>query len=536
MKKILSDLVVRSNKFQLLKYINSLPYKFGLNFILRYFKSMPEIKSIYLRRGMTSKDWVPGSSDIDLLIITKKMGLKNELAFLKSFWERYLRLKKIFPFLGEAGVCNENELDNWHKFGGIRAMEMNKWKLLCGSEIRKGKYSFDPLMLRIEALWEALSTQYSDFLSSTMFYQKSFKKTYLRPYFKIFIDILRYGSYCGDMTKGEICDRNQFISNSSKYIRGETKKVIDLFKKVQNSNYFSPKSEEIILNSFSNSFKFLDNICGCLLKDIEKSKISSKLKFSKYNLEPKSKEIVLNTIKPFVDQMYYEIKESVESIILSSSGCRDHRYLLYVILKNDLSDKKIQEIFHKIKNVLISNIDSWPFDYFDLSKAPLLYTKNMFKCHLYLPWWSLEYFYLIRHGETLKGRDLIKNLDRPDDYFVLKGVLSYASYLPIHLKLELRNKQVFSNRIIDDVCGDLPAIILALERGIIPTTPLEAVLEYRDNYKEFGQWLNSFYDTYSKMPIKELEKNFDSIYGEAYPFIRHWLEMNIFKNDSIIHS
>lgn len=472
---------------------------------------------------MISKDWVPGSSDIDLSIITKKMRTKKELTFLKNFWGRYLKLKKIFPFLGEAGVCNKNELNNWYRFGGARALEMNEWKLLCGYEIRKGSYGPDPLRLKIEALWEALSVQYSDLLSNMIFYQKSFRNAYLRPYFKIFIDILRYGSCSGGMIN-EICSRTQFISNSSKNIKGEALKIVNLFKGVENLNFFSPRSEEIVLNSFSLSLKFLDDMCSSLLNDFKKRKILNKLKISKYSLEPESKEVVISSIKPFVDNIYDEIKESVESIILSSSGCRNHRYLLYVILKNDLDDKKIQEIFHKIKNTLLTNIDSWPFNYFDFSKAPLLYTKNMFKCHLYLPWWSLEYFYLVKHGETLKGRNLIKNLNCPDDYFVLKGLLSYASFLPIHLKLELQNKQAFSNRFIDDVCGDLPAIILALEKGIIPTTPLEAVWEYKDNYKEFGRWLNSFYDTYSKIPIKELENNLDSIYGEAYPFIRHWLD------------
>jgi len=523
MKKVLPSLIVRSNKFRVLKNINSLLYQCGLDFIVRLLKSIPQIRSIYLRRSMVSKNWIPGSSDIDLLLIIKNMKTKEELLFLKSFWGFYSKLKKFFPFLGEAGICNEEELNNWYKLGGVRAKEMHEWKLLYGDEIRKEKYIFNPLMLKIEAIWEALAVQYSDFISNLIFYQKSLKNTYLRPYFKFFIDILRYGCYSSNITQ-KIYDREHFISEALKHIIGEPREISELFRSVQNSNYFSPKSEEIVLTSFSKSLKFLDDVCGSLLNNLKKRKISYKLKLSKYSFEPESKEVVINSIKPFVDKIYDEIKESVESIILSSSGCRNHRYLLYVIIKNGLDEKEIQKIFYKIKHALLINIDSWPFNYFDLSKVPLLYTKNMFKCHLYLPWWSLEYFYLIKHGETLKGRNLIKNLNRPDDYFVLKGLLSYASFLPIHLKLELQNKQAFSNRFIDDVCGDLPAIILALEKGIIPTTPLEAVWEYKDNYKGFSQWLYSFYETYSKMPIKELENNLDSIYGEAYPFIRHWLD------------
>lgn len=532
MKKILSELVIRSNKFQLLRYINSLPYQFGLNFTPWYFRPMSEIRSIYLRRGMISRDWVPGNSDIDLSIITKKMGMKKELWFLKNFWNRYLKIKKVLPFLGEAGICNENELNNWYMFSGVRAREMGKWKLLYGDEIRKEKRISDLLMLRIEALWEALSVQYADSLSNMMFYQKSFKNAYLRPYFKFFVDILRYGSYSSHITKAEVCDREYFVSKSSRYIQHETGKVVDLFKEVKNLNYFSPKSEEIILTSFSKSLRFLDNVCGSLLNDLKKRKIFRKLKISKYNLEPKSKEVVMNSLKPFVDNIYDEIKELTESIILSSSGCRDRRYLLYIILKDDLNDEEIQDVFYKIKKELLLNIDSWPFEYFDFSKAPLLFTKNMFKCHLYLPWWSLEYFYLVKHGKTLKGHNLVKNLNRPSDYFILKGLLSYASFLPIHLKSELQDKQTFSKRLIDDICGDLPAILLALEKGIIPTTVSEAILEYNDNYEEFSQWLTSFYDTYSKIPIKELERNFNSVYAEAYPFIYHWLNKIsfLFKN------
>ncbi len=58
---------------------------------------------------MSRKNWIPAVSDIDLtVIIDGSLTELQEYNFLKSFWKKFERLKKIFPMIGEVDIMNEN--------------------------------------------------------------------------------------------------------------------------------------------------------------------------------------------------------------------------------------------------------------------------------------------------------------------------------------------------------------------------------------------------------------------------------------------
>ncbi|HSP87129.1 MAG TPA: hypothetical protein VLN45_03295, partial [Ignavibacteriaceae bacterium] len=116
-------IVLATNRVMLFSYLNRLPYYFALNIFIHVFSKFKEIKSIYLRHGLSEKNWVPGISDIDLtIIIDGNLSKENNYLFLQLFWKKFEKVKKFFPMLGEADIINDLEIKNWTKFS-IRGYE-----------------------------------------------------------------------------------------------------------------------------------------------------------------------------------------------------------------------------------------------------------------------------------------------------------------------------------------------------------------------------------------------------------------------------
>jgi len=163
-------LVLKSNTFWPLYCLNKVPYELAIQVFIRAFKRFPEIKSIYLRHGMTESNWVPGLSDIDLtLIVDSNLTVEKEFFFLKCLWEKYERIRKFFPMLGEVDILNEKHIRTWTKFT-IRGYESRNWKLVYGTEAVGANYAANPERLIIDSLNHAITIYLGYFL--TKFYQR----------------------------------------------------------------------------------------------------------------------------------------------------------------------------------------------------------------------------------------------------------------------------------------------------------------------------------------------------------------------------
>lgn len=86
--------VLKTNKIALFKKFYYLIYKLSLKFIVLSLKKLEPIRSIYLEGSLANrrKNFVAGSSDIDLIIITKELTNNEEFIFLS----RYVRKCVIF--------------------------------------------------------------------------------------------------------------------------------------------------------------------------------------------------------------------------------------------------------------------------------------------------------------------------------------------------------------------------------------------------------------------------------------------------------
>jgi hypothetical protein len=109
-------LIVKTNPYRPFSTLNKMPYYIAIKAFVRLCKRFPEIKSIYLRHGLTEANWVPGLSDIDrTLIIDSGLNIEEEFSFLGLFWNNYDRMKKLFPMLGDIEILNAEHIGTWTK-------------------------------------------------------------------------------------------------------------------------------------------------------------------------------------------------------------------------------------------------------------------------------------------------------------------------------------------------------------------------------------------------------------------------------------
>jgi predicted nucleotidyltransferase len=148
--------VIKTNPYPPFSSLNKVPYRAAIKTFVKVCESFPEIKTIYLRGGLSEGHFIPALSDIDLtVIIGPTVSVEREYRFLRSFWKRYRRMKKLFPMLGEIEILNSEELTISTKFG-LAGYQAQSWKLLYGTEMPRHSYTLHAMSLRRDSLNHAL--------------------------------------------------------------------------------------------------------------------------------------------------------------------------------------------------------------------------------------------------------------------------------------------------------------------------------------------------------------------------------------------
>lgn len=112
-RDLVRTLVLKTNPYWPFTRCNHWPYAGALYAFVRAVRTRPEIQSIYLRL-QPQRAWIPGLSDIDLtLVLQGGMSLEREYDTLQSFWKTFVRLKRVFPMLGEVEILDEGEVSTW---------------------------------------------------------------------------------------------------------------------------------------------------------------------------------------------------------------------------------------------------------------------------------------------------------------------------------------------------------------------------------------------------------------------------------------
>jgi len=130
---MLQTLVLRSNRWFPFCYANRWPYALALKVMVRLASANPGVRALYLRHGLTSGDWIPGLSDVDLSTIFEAgVRAEREFELVDSFRQGYYRLQKWFPMLGELEIIGEDDLRPWLRLTS-EAPRPRAWTLLYGS-------------------------------------------------------------------------------------------------------------------------------------------------------------------------------------------------------------------------------------------------------------------------------------------------------------------------------------------------------------------------------------------------------------------
>lgn len=97
------------------------------------------VRAVYLRRGGGRGDLLPGASDLDFFLVLETLPAQREMEFLKTFWQRYYSLRRLFPFWGEVLMGEEAELRAWLEIPTVRSVEAQySWRLLWGRDCFAG--------------------------------------------------------------------------------------------------------------------------------------------------------------------------------------------------------------------------------------------------------------------------------------------------------------------------------------------------------------------------------------------------------------
>jgi hypothetical protein len=160
--------VAKTNPYWPFSTLNKIPYSLAIKAFLRMAKKFPEIKSVYLRHGLLTKDWVPAISDVDLTVIMEsELKVEQEFAFLTSFWSQFKALKSVFPMLGEIDILDHKQFEAWVSIT-IRGYEAKDWALLSGEQTLPEITARAAETLRFESMDHAMN-YYLDIVFQRLF-------------------------------------------------------------------------------------------------------------------------------------------------------------------------------------------------------------------------------------------------------------------------------------------------------------------------------------------------------------------------------
>lgn len=124
------DLALRN--FPGRRFICRLLYAGAQNAVVRL--AGKNVKAVYLR--IDGRELHYGADTLNFFFVLGTVPAEQEMVFLKNFWAGYRRLRRFFPFLGEVGMGDENELQNWRKCAPTGArLAAAHWQLIRGTNL-----------------------------------------------------------------------------------------------------------------------------------------------------------------------------------------------------------------------------------------------------------------------------------------------------------------------------------------------------------------------------------------------------------------
>lgn len=528
MNKVLKSIqffVLKTNRIWPLSKIYAYFYILARHIIVNIFKQLPPILSIYVKGGIITALDVPGSSDIDLILITKDLNPEKEFLFLKRIYKRFRILNRIFPFFSHYQTLSIKEAKAYFKLKTLKGENILSPKSKCvyGSNILENKCQVK--LSNIDLLNKSIDTL--KHFNWDLFNLDS--NRHLRHFIKRIDTILE-------------CLKNlKERFNPSEGIRDLEKQSYFIKK----ANYFTHDSEGFILDLWTKSIFLVDSFCSHPesfnnQSNRDKKELKHNFVFTKYNFEQETRKEVSDIIKPFIDEITTTNKE-IKGILLWPKINTNYQHNIVVIFaKNSDFDRvknNLRQIVYTYKKMKFLN-DSWYFG------PPLAVREDMIKFYIDNLISPLGLASLIRHGKLLYNNGIIidKNLEEIIQYLnnithqELIGSILLGPPLGINI-IELLVRAIDTKNLkkvivyLDTILGVIPAKRLLLEKEIITTSSKETYLEYIDKFKTEIE--TQFYRrNYQKFYFDITRKSFFSEVKENLLGIHNFLKLN---TDSILN-
>ena len=336
--------VLSTNKFILLKEFYNIIYFASIWIYIIFCMCRKKIKSLYLRRGMLNK-LIAGSSDIDYLTILDNSNFNIEFYDIYNIKKRYLKVKKIFPFYGENIILNQEELNFYLKYGGIRSKLLKKSKYLYGKKQNFITQESINLKHKIDVLKEILNSYI--LLSNNYFYNIDIVSDIC--FSKASADILKYIDYFYNLNDLEL-SRIDYLKNNLNNLYD------DVYKKLY---IVLQESKRLTDMDRNNIFNYVFNKLNKISIDFNKEIMSS------------DKVKMLTIYKKDCIDLYTELipfKENIKAIILDDPG------LSYIVI-----DKKNTDY----SNIMLSIYKKAKENYCFYNTPILFFTEGIFQTVLF---------------------------------------------------------------------------------------------------------------------------------------------------------
>ena len=425
--------VIKTNPHWPFSRLNKTPYYAAIKRFLKVIEKFPEIKSAYLRHGLLQKDWIPAISDIDITLISdSSMDLTQEFLFLRTFWNRFKKSKKLFPMLGEVDILTEDQTTFWTQFS-IRGYEAKEWQLLHGAKTLKLSYNARPKSLSLDSMDHALLCYLN--LFHRQMYRTNHHPQLKLPEMKRFSSkILRYVHYLDDyQTNGSPVPAKARVSDLLFTL------LVNFDQKVQTlsaNQYFEQTPGWSIQSRNSHEWGRLQEIDLLRLQELE------------------------------------PVKDVIESIVLSHN--RD-----FVILKDVAHANQIEDLIDVIHRVFAPR-----------NSRPLILTQRLFDYVIQFHDPFL-YTHLLRCGKIAFGGDPMSAVLPPDlSSFVrcvLKEIPNVLSFTQSDTLFNLFESETFQERMLDSMVERALFIKLFLEKQWISPWQNEMLLATQEQYPEEQQ-------------------------------------------------
>jgi len=468
---IVKKIVFRTIHIGLFKFIYKILYSLYIYIFKKITKKLLDVKSIYLKWGLGSKEFIPGLSDLDMIVVINKKSVTKDFFQMKRYINFYFILKKILPFMGYILLLSEKEINSWLTWGDIRACELPfVYTPIYGKKMPIGRYKYIPNKFKIDCISQSYFNNYARLLQ--LYIKNEFNasdKIMMRNILKFFSDTLKFCHY----------------ATEEKFIYYESRKVfLDSFRSTDElldfligeaiqayNSKFSFNNHEFVPDALACLLVYIDKVCklhcanlrseGIPYNDIEVKKIYIDSKYISKELN-----LFLSGLRNLVNNIPLKLSNYINRIFYSSS-------YLYIIIKDNIDIKEIRTFLEDFKNLFYN------YSQYNNRLAVAVMTESIYSCIRHSLPFSMRYFSIRYHRK--KEEELYGDFEKEGlSYWIKPILIEHVYYMRIALT---QNNGLLADEHLPSFCFDLlPRLLLAMGKDCIPNTPEGTEAEFRKHY------------------------------------------------------